>query len=279
MQAHPFFIGCRIVLMSAIIFVFPKFLYAQELAPGAIVEIEFTAEDLPKTLHSLVTGKDVSPRMSVRLPDEYDPNKRYPLLVYLRGRDGGVSGNIKIAHEIAGSKGWILASLPLFKKSIDKEERFGGLVVSFNDYPVISKAYSTMLGKLFELVPNIDSDKSAMVGFSNGANTIAILVSCQDEFILNNFKSFGLVDAGYWYVNGLHKRALDKSRFLLLVGDEKKPPRDILIRQAQIIKDLSKWVEAEVSLHFMKNTGHQFPIKYKQLVGKWLRKEDLHQID
>ena len=136
-----------------------------------------------------------------------------------------------------------------------------------------------MLGKLFELVQNIDNDKSAMVGFSNGANTIATLVSCQDEFILNNFKSFGLVDAGYWYLNGLHKKTLDKSRFLLLVGDEKTPQRDIMIRQAQIIKDLSKWVKAEVSLYFMKNTGHQFPIKYKQLVGKWLRKEDLHQID
>jgi predicted esterase len=116
-----------------------------------------------------------------------------------------------------------------------------------------------------------------MVGFSNGANTIAILVSCQDEFILNNFKSFGLVDAGYWYLNGIHKRALDKSRFLLLVGDRKDPKRNILIRQAQTISDASEFVKAEVTLHFMKNTGHQFPFRYKQLVGKWLRNEVINE--
>jgi len=279
MSTSPFYGRSQIIILLAVILVFSTVLNAQELVPGTVVEVEFSQDNLPRTLHSMVFEKDISPRMSVRLPDDYDPNQRYPLLIYLRGRDGGVSGKINFAHEIAGSKGWVLASLPLFKKSIDKEERFGGIIVSFDDYPVISKAYRTMLGKLFELVPNIDRDKSAMVGFSNGAYTIAVLVSCQDEFILNNFKSFGLVDAGYWYLNGYHKKALDKSRFLLLVGDEKNPQRDILIRQAQIIKDSSKWVKAEVSLYFMKNTGHQFPIKYKQLVGKWLRKEDLHQID
>jgi hypothetical protein len=264
------------VVFSLVIFVsFSASLSAQELTPGKVAEIEFSEESLPKTLYSIVSGQDVAPSMTICLPDDYKPDKSYPLLVYLRGRDGGINGNIDIAQEIAGDNGWIVASLPLFKKSIDKDEIYGGIVVSFDDYPVISKAYSTMLGKLFELVPNVDHDKSAFVGFSNGAYTIAILVSCQDEFVLKNFKNFGLIDSGYWYLNGLHKNALNNSRFLLLVGDQRSPERDIIIRQAQMIMDASKWVKAEVKLHFMKDTGHQFPFKYKQLVGKWLRNEAL----
>ena len=277
MSANAFFSKCRNVLLLVVIFSFAASLPAQELVPGKVAEITFPKETLPKTLYSIVSGGDVSPCMTVRLPDDYNPEKSYPLLVYLKGRDGGKNGNISVAHEIAGSKGWILASLPLFKKSVDKEEMYGGIIVSFDDYPVISKAYSTMLGRLLELVPNIDSDKSAMVGFSNGAYTIAMLVSCQDEFVLNNFKNFGLIDSGYWYLNGLHKRALDKSRFLLLVGDRKDPERNILIRQAQMILDSSEWVNAEVTLHFMRDTGHQFPFRYRQLVGKWLRNEVINE--
>ena len=264
----------RIVLPLIIVFSFSVFLPAQELVPGQISEIEFAKDSLPKNLYNMVSGDNVPSCMTVRLPDDYQSDKKYPLLVYLRGRDGGRNGNIDVAHEIAGSEGWVIASLPLFKKSVDKEEMYGGIIVSFDDYPVISKAYSTMLGKLFELVPNIDSDNSAMVGFSNGAYTIAMLVSCQDELVLKHFKNFVLVDSGYWYLNGLHKKALNKSRFLLLVGDRKSPERDILIRQAQMILDSSKFVKAEITLRFMKDTGHQFPDRYKQLVGKWIRGED-----
>jgi len=265
---------CWIVLPLIIVFSFSAFLPAQGLVPGQISEIEFAKDSLPKSLYNMVSGDNVPSCMTVRLPDDYQSDKKYPLLVYLRGRDGGRNGNIDVAHEIAGSEGWVIASLPLFKKSVDKEEMYGGIIVSFDDYPVISKAYSTMLGKLFELVPNIDSDNSAMVGFSNGAYTIAMLVSCQDELVLKHFKNFVLVDSGYWYLNGLHKKALDKSRFLLLVGDRKSPERDILIRQAQMILDSSKFVKAGITLRFMKDTGHQFPDRYKQLVGKWIRGED-----
>jgi hypothetical protein len=48
------------------------------------------------------------------------------------------------------------------------------------------KLKTTLLGRLFELVPNIDPDRSAMVGFSNGALTIAVLVSNHDEFVLSH---------------------------------------------------------------------------------------------
>ena len=269
------FAKCQIVLLLAIAFPSASRLAAQELVPGKVVEINFSDEDLPRTLHSMVTGKDISPRMSVRLPDDFDPAKKYPLLVYLRGRDGGISGNIDKARDIAGDKGWVVASLPLFKRSLDRREIYGGIIMTFDDYPVMSKVYRTMLGRLFKLVPNVDTSKNAMVGFSNGAYAIAMLVSCQDEFVLEKFRNFGLIDSGYWYLNGLHTNVLDGARFLLLVGDKRDPQRDILIRQAQIIKDASQWCKVDVTLRFMQGTGHKFPPQYRTLVGKWLGRETL----
>ena len=87
------------------------------------------------------------------------------------GYHGGPGGNIGNALEIAGPTDWVVASLPLFKHSVDPSEIGGGILVGFSDYPTIRDAYRTMLGRLMSTVPNTDPDRSAMVGFSNGAHT------------------------------------------------------------------------------------------------------------
>ncbi len=56
-----------------------------------------------------------------------------------------------------------------------------------------------------EVVPNIDPERSAVVGFSNGALTIAVLVSNHDEFVLSHFKAFCLVDHGMFHLTDLHR--------------------------------------------------------------------------
>ncbi len=73
MPANAFFSKCRNVLLFVVIFSFAASLSAQELVPGKIAEIKFPKEALPKTLYSIVSGKDVSPCMTVRLPDDYNP--------------------------------------------------------------------------------------------------------------------------------------------------------------------------------------------------------------
>ena len=62
---------------------------AQPLVPGRVVDMSFPDANLPPTLHSMMTGETVVPTMSVRLPDDYDSSKTYPLLVYVPGFDGG----------------------------------------------------------------------------------------------------------------------------------------------------------------------------------------------
>ncbi len=249
-------------------------LSAQDLVPGKVVEIEFRERDMPPTLYSLVTGDSIPARMSVRLPDDYDSSSTYPLLVYLRGRDGGPSGDIEMAQKIVGTKGWVLASLPLFKSSIDRSERLGGIVLNYDDYPALQKAYGIMLGRLFELVPNLDKGKSAMAGFSNGAITVGILVACQDPTILGHFRNFVLVDQGASFLAGWYKKPVMESRFLLLVGDRKDQEgdgRELLIRQTQLTGDFGKFFGVTVEVQVMHDVGHAFAGEYISGTGRWLK--------
>ena len=57
-------------------------LLAQPLAPGQVADISFPDTTLPPTLHTMMTGEATVPTMSVRLPDDYDSSKTFPLLVY-----------------------------------------------------------------------------------------------------------------------------------------------------------------------------------------------------
>jgi hypothetical protein len=244
-----------------------------QLQPGKQIEISFADSGLPPTLYSMMNGTPVAPCLTLRLPDDYNPTNKFPLLLYVPGNDGGEKGNIYNAETIAGRKGWVAATVPLFKKTVDRNEVAGGVIVSFEDYPALSRAYRKMLGRLFELIPNIDSRKSAMVGFSNGSITIAVLVSNHDEFILDHFRNFCLVDHGMSHLVDLHKSRTRESKFLILVGDQEDFGRDVKIRQGQLQQDAWKLLGVDVSCRIMKGVGHEFNEPQMEIVRDWLRNE------
>jgi predicted esterase len=251
-------------------------LNAQENAapqPGSDVEISFADAGLPPTLYSMVNGTSVAPCLTFRLPADYSPTNTYPLVVYVPGNDGNPKGNIDNAKMIAGTRGWIAASLPLFKKSVDRSEVSGGVLVGFEDYPVISKAYAAMLDRLFARIPNIDRDKSALVGFSNGGITIAVLLSNHDEFIFSHFRNFCMVDQGMFHLTDLHKSKSRNCRFLILVGDQEDFGRDAKIRQSRLLEEEWKLLNVNLSSRIMKDTGHQFDRPQMEIVSEWLRNE------
>jgi hypothetical protein len=241
------------------------------LQPGAVIEIPFAGDQLPPTLYSMMNGVVSAPVLTIQLPDDYEPHKRYPLVLYVPGNDGGPKGNISNARTIAGPRGWIAATLPLFKKSIDPSEPAAGVIVGLEDYAVLSIAYRTMLGRLFDRVPNIDREKSAMVGFSNGAITIAVLLSNHDEFVLTHFRSFCLVDHGMFHLTDLHKQRARGGRFLILVGDRQDYGRDLKLRQSQLQQDSWRLLGVDVSYRVLEETGHEFRERHMAIVQDWLR--------
>lgn len=243
------------------------------LTPGQLTEIEFQDADLPPTLYSVIHETAVRPCLTVRLPEDYNPTNQYPLLVYVPGNDGGAKGNIHNAETMAGPRGWIVATLPLFKKSVDKTELGGGVLVGLEDYPAVSKAYRIILGRLFEQISNIDRQKSTMVGFSNGAITLGVLASCHDEFVLTHFKNFCLVDHGMFHLSDLHKSLARDCRFLILVGDQEGLGRELKIRQSQLQQDAWRLLKVNVSYRVLKNTGHEFKEPQMAIVTEWLQNE------
>jgi predicted esterase len=127
-----------------------------------------------------------------------------------------------------------------------------------------------MLGKLFDEVPNIDFQQSAMAGFSNGAIAIAVLVSMQDEFILEHFYHFCMVDHGMFHLCDLHKSLAKARRFLILVGDEEDYGRDLKIRGAKLMADSWRLVGVDFESRVLTNTGHELPMSCKQQIGQWI---------
>ena len=251
---------------------------AAGLEPGSVTTIEFPDDDLSPSLYEMMTGVAAPPTLAYRLPDDYDPGRLYPLLVYVPGNHGGPRGNIGNALAIAGPSDWVVASLPLFKRSVDRDEVGGGLLVGFDDYPTISRAYRTLFEGLDAAVPNIDPERSAMVGFSNGALTIAVLVSSNDEFVLSHFQSFCLVDNGMFHLTDLHKKKSRDARYLVLSGDDPRDMgRDLRIRGGQLLEDALRLLGVVLSFHVMRDTGHEFEKPQMELVGRWLRGEALSE--
>ncbi len=235
------------------------------------IEIAFTEENFPQTLHTIMTGKESTPTLTYRLPVNYDPSVKYPLLVYVPGFDGGLKGNIKNAQTIADTNNWIVATVPLFKKTIDRDEPGGGIIISMEDFPVISKCYRIMFEKLFEIVPNIDYNKSTMVGFSNGAITLAVLLTMHDKFIIDHFNKFCLVDHGMFHLTDLHKQGSRNCQYLILIGDKQDLGRDLKIRQSKLLQDEMKLLGVNLTYEIMKDTGHEFNEKEMILVRKWIQ--------
>jgi hypothetical protein len=269
--ARCFLFGCLLPVLTQAAAGIP----GPELRPGAVIDVPFDRAGLPPSLYEMFTAGTEPPGLQVRLPDDYSQDRNFPVLVYVPGYHGGPRGNLANAEAIAGPTGWIAASLPLFKKTLDRSEPAGGLPVSFEDVPVLSKAYGILLGRLFEMIPNTDRDNSAMVGFSNGALAIAVLVSCHDEFILSRFRNFCLVDHGMAHLTDLHKAGSRESRYLILAGDREDFGRSLKIRGAELRRDEWKLLGVNVECRILEDTGHEFEPRHMELVGRWLRREPL----
>lgn len=235
-----------------------------------VQRIEFNNDELPSNLYSEFTGNKKTSYLQYCLPASYSKEKNYPLLVYVPGFHGHPGGNIKNAIDIANNRECIVASLPLFKANVDRTEPGRGIIIGFSDYSVLSSAYKVMLEKFFQTIPNINRQKSAMVGFSNGAIAIAVLVSSHDEYILDKFHSYCLVDHGMFHLTDLHKMPTKERRFLILVGDKEDYGRDLKIRGAKLVQDAYQVLGCSVESRILLNTGHQLTQSCKRDIGAWV---------
>lgn len=272
------------------------------LVPNADVDLQFP--QLPDTFYTMKTGKKVVPQLAARLPSNYSTSGKFPLFVFLAGGDGGDAGKDAPGgpRNTIGATDYIAVNLPLFKKAIDPNAKAGDVLpadaqaglpapilaqikamsasgfVTQGDYDVISSSYATMLGKLYETIPNIDPDRSILAGFSNGAHTIGVLLAGHDPYVLGHFHSFCLVEGGMGMALVPQKTLtpeLKNHRILIMMGDGAgqtgwgSAERPFMTQMMKNFTDQAKAMGIDCSFVTMQNTAHSFSPAYYPVLRQW----------
>jgi hypothetical protein len=235
-----------------------------KLEPNTILHFQFP--ELPATFLAKKSDNKTPAQISAQLPANYTAAGKYPLFVFLEGGLGSAGDDLVKNRAIIGDQDFISVSLPLFKTG----DTSGGLpFVNLDDYVEIGPAYTKMLQKLLDTVPNVDTSKSAMCGFSNGGHTIADILIKQEPFFMKTFHSFALVEGGTplaLHMDIFTTPAFKNIRFLILVGDH--PDAQAAIDMFTAVLKASG---ANASVLTMPGVGHDFPEKYYPTVRSWVK--------
>jgi predicted esterase len=238
--------------------------------------------DLPDTLATLVRREKRPAQLTVWLPANYSGEGKFPIFLILDGDDGGFGDRLPLRPGTIGSNDFIYVNLPLFKRGYTGTN--DSKIVTMEDYDSMSRAYRVMLQKLFDTVPNAVAERSAFGGFSNGAHALGVLLARRDEFTLQHFRSFYLIEGGFgslaacMAIPGVAP-ALRQSRILLMYGDQPLPDDD----PTRIVHDhlaracalRAKQDHFDLTSIVMRGYGHELPPKYDDLLGVWVRGEKL----
>ena len=240
------------------------------LSPGQVFSFEFT--QLPKTLAGKV------PRITLRLPDNYSPSKTYPLLIFLEGGQGGKGDDIGIPKKLIGTDNYIVGNFPLFGQS-NAAEPFNGELVGFDNYPTMATAFKAFMAQINQTIPNINEEQSVIGGFSNGASTLAIMLSALDPELLANFKYIFFIDGGEdWSWNSLSRTSKLKDHHFLLIYGGGKPGKaewwrkHTLNRAASFREYADKW-NIDLKVQIVKGFNHSFPKEYYPIIRRWLGRD------
>jgi len=222
----------------------------ERVKPGAVFFLEFP--DLPKDRHGELT------KMQVRIPARYDAAKKYPLIIWMGGSDGGnTTGSCSALVE---PDDFICAGLPYPRgASNPKQDNMVG------DFKKVWKYHHTMLEALHRAAPNIDTRLRIIGGFSNGAHCIDGLLDEAKDYV-NWFNVFVLVEggghAGHWTRKG--------NQFACVLWGDKSSGKVLNLGENNV--HLAKRAKMTLMSEEMKGVGHEFPQPYQIKVREWIEK-------
>ena len=239
---------------------------------GATISLEFP--DLPETLSKS------KPVLLVRIPDNYDPKRRYPLFLWVNGAGGDPGVNTALVNP----EDYICISMPLFPKPGAHTKIANSsaplIFMRHADIEVLWPSWKTMLEKLETVVPNIRKRAGVAAGFSNGGHSLGIVLSHEEsakEF-QRYFRTFVFAEGGSTLLTAKYI----SGRTLLILGGETSwgakgaIPWDNGNGGAGIgrscytlLEDLCK-NKVDAKLIIMKGFGHTFPPEYTPSAKEWI---------
>lgn len=235
------------------------------LVPDAI--LRFECPELPPTLLSMHTKTEETPRVTVRLPENYSAEKNFPLFVWMDGGAGGDARGSGVGRLIMQGRDFIFVKLPLFKKELNRNPKFSALYITArDDGEIISHAYRTLLGRAYENIPNIDTANNVVGGFSNGSHAIAATFNSGDPWLLERLRHIVLVEGGL----GLRGDENIAGRKLLVLYGGAEDRRPGLREAYAAIHERALAGGAAATCVVMPGVGHTFPHEYHPVVRDWI---------
>lgn len=175
---------------------------------------------------------------------------------------------------IVGKNDYVVATFPLFKKEIDRDEQWGGIGIDFADLPAVSGAFRAFLDRIRETVPNVDPKTSVLGGYSNGANTLALLLSALDPTTLKSFGRFFFLDAGVDWTGYARYKTLGKCDLLFVVGGGSSAPewwRPHLLSRVGYYKEVAqRYGASRWKFVVVEGADHSEPAKFFPYVQRWV---------
>jgi predicted peptidase len=250
---------------------------ASDLKPGMRMILKFP--DLPQTLYAMQSGQEAVTQAYLALPENYSPERKFPLFVFLYGGHGGPGAGPGRGQQIMENKDCIFVNLPLFKKKIDPTGPFKGLLITIEqDGETICRAYTAMLKNIYANIPNIDTAHNIIGGMSNGAHSIVAMFEQGDAYLMSTFRNLVLIEGG-WYSIKTFDRYQGKG-ILYLHGDYAgqndwlgKKMREDLPKAVKKLEDAITTHQLNATGLVMKDTGHDMPTKFNADVKAWVLKQ------
>ena len=231
----------------------PRIELKASVAPGASLKFDFP--------ELTVDRKGAMAACHLTLPAGYEPAKKYPLVVWLGGGEGGNTPSKAFLPE--GE--FIVVGLPYPKGANNPTQ--ANMV---GDYAKVWAYQRFMLDEIAKVIPNIDKSHSIIAGFSNGGHAIdGMLRLSSGPKLTDYFGIFVFADGGGTAYTSKGNLPNLKDKFAYACwGSEKgsnKPATSLLPKAL-------KSKGATVVGSEMAGVGHSFAETEHPKVAEWLSK-------
>jgi len=231
----------------------PRAELKSQVAPGAALKFEFP--------ELTVDRKGARAECNLVLPANYEPTKKYPLVAWLGGGEGGNQPNKSFLPE----GDFILVGLPYPKGANNPAQ-----ASMVGDYAKVWAYHRFMLEEVAKVVPNIDKACSIIAGFSNGGHAIdGMLRLSSGPKLTDYFGIFVFADGGGTAYSSKGNLPNLKGKFAYACwGSEKGSNKP---NTSQLPKAL-KAKGATVVGSEMAGVGHAFDASEHPKIAAWLEK-------
>ncbi len=226
---------------------------AHKVMPGTALTLEFP--DLAPDRR----GRTAS--CEVRIPAGYDAGRKFPLVAWLAGGEGGSTP----ASGFLPPGDFILVGLPYPKGAANPA--YPPMV---GDFAKIWAYHRTMLEDVHRLLPNVERRSSILGGFSNGGHAIDGMLRARFEGPRpsDHFGIFIAADGGGNNYTSIGPMQPLKGLYAYVCWGEKSPNRPNGGTFAKALEAKG----AAVTASEMKGVGHAFPESEQAKVREWLAK-------